>query len=96
MAVYVKLADAQGDYLFKLRIVKLKDESLIGEIGIQGHIGDSTEYAELAVNMMNIIIPEPGKYEFQLYEGENFLHRVTMQAVLAQLEGGTPWPPQSQ
>ena len=27
IAVYVKLADAQGDYLFKLRFVNLRDES---------------------------------------------------------------------
>ena len=95
LAVYVKLADAVGDYLFKLRIVKLKDESLIAELGIQAHIPDASQYSELALNMGNIPLPEPGKYEFQLYAGENFLHRVTMQAVLAQLpQGGPQWPQQ--
>ena len=95
LAVYVKLADAGGDYLFKLRIVKLKDESLIAEIGIQARIIDASNYSELALNMGNISLPEPGKYEFQLYSGENYLHRVTMQAVLAQLpQGGPQWPQQ--
>jgi hypothetical protein len=95
LAVYVKLADAVGDYMFKLRIVKLKDESLIAEIGIKAHIVDAGNYSELALNMGNIAVPEPGKYEFQLYEGENFLHRVTMQVELAQLpQGGPQWPQQ--
>ena len=94
LAVYVKVADAVGDYLFKLRLVKLKDETLIAEAGIQAHIADASQYAELALNMGNIPVPEPGKYEFQLYAGENYLHRVTMNAVLAQLpQGGPQWQP---
>ncbi len=96
LAVYVKLADAIGNYLFKLRIVKLKDESLIAEIGIQAHItSDASQYSELALSIGNIPVPEPGKYEFQLYSGDDYLHRVTMQAVLAQLpQGGPQWPQQ--
>jgi hypothetical protein len=96
LAVYVKLADAIGDYLFRLRIVRLKDEGKIAEIGIQAHIeGESNQYSELALNMGDIPIPEPGKYEFQLYSGEDYLHRITMQAILQQLpQGGPQWPPQ--
>jgi hypothetical protein len=93
LAIYVKLADAVGDYLFKMRIVKLKDESLIAEIGIQAHIESADAYSELALNMEGVPIPEPGKYEFQLYFGESYLHRVTMLANLAQLpQGGPEWP----
>jgi hypothetical protein len=92
LAVYVKLADAVGDYFFKLRLVKLKDESLVTEIGIQANIKDANQYSELALGMSNLPVPEPGKYEFQLYAGDVYLHRVTMQAVLVQ--GGAPWPPQ--
>jgi hypothetical protein len=95
LAIYVKLADAEGDYLFKLRIVNLKDESPIAQIGLQARIPDGGHYTELALNMPNVVnVPEPGKYEFQLYAGEDYLHRVTMQAELAQLpQGGPPWQP---
>ncbi len=96
LAVYVKLADAVGDYLFKLRFVKLKDESLIAEMGIQAKITDSGQYAELAIGLGNLPIPEPGKYEVQLYVDDVYLHRATMQAVLAQLpQGGPQWPQSS-
>jgi len=80
------MSDAAGDYLFKLRLVKLKDEALVAEIGIQASVNDINLYTELALNMANLQFPETGKYEFQLYAGDVYLHRVTMNAILA--EGG--------
>lgn len=93
LAVYIKLADAVGDYFFKLRIVKLKDESLIVEMGIQATVKDESQYTELALPINNIPIPEPGKYEFQLYAGDVYLDRITMQALL--IQGGKQWPQQN-
>jgi hypothetical protein len=94
LAVYVKMADAAGDYFFKLRVVKLKDETLIAEVGIQAHIVDVSQYGELALNLGSIPIPEPGKYEIQLYSGNEYLHRITINALLGQVpQGGLPsWP----
>jgi hypothetical protein len=95
IAIYVKLADAFGKYHFKLRLVKLKDESLVAEIGIDADVKDSAHYSELMLNMGNLPFPEPGKYEFQLYAGDIYLHRVTMQAVSAPLPpGGQLWQQQ--
>ena len=94
LAVYAKFADAVGKYLFKLRIVRLKDEFLVAEMGIEVNIAEAGQYADMAINMGNIPIPEPGKYEFQLYAGDEFLHRITMQVALAQLPGGQQWPQQ--
>jgi hypothetical protein len=97
ISIYVKLADAFGEYHFKLRLVRLKDESLVAEIGIDADVKDSAHYSELALNMGNLPFPEPGKYEFQLYAGDVYLHRVTMQALLTQLpQGGPGWPQQPQ
>jgi len=75
--------------------VNLKNESLLAEIGIQGRIADSTQHSELALNFGNIPIPEEGKYEFQLYAGEEYLHRITMRAVKVQPQGGMQWQPPS-
>jgi uncharacterized protein DUF6941 len=99
IAIYVKLADAFGKYHLKLRLVRLKDESLVAEIGMDAEVKDSEHYTELMLNMGNLPFPEAGKYEFQLYAGDIYLHRVTIQAVLAQLpEGGPSWqqPPKFQ
>jgi len=94
-AVYVKMADAVGDYLFKLRVVKLKDEALIAEIAIQAKIAADNQYGELALNLGGIPLPEAGKYEIQLYAGEEYLHRIVMNVLLAQppqpMTGGQQW-----
>jgi len=86
LAVYIKLIDAEGEYQCKLRLVKLRDESLIAEFGIQVNVRDSSHHAEVALNMGNLPIPEAGKYEFQLYYEEIFLHRVTIDAI--EIRGG--------
>jgi hypothetical protein len=95
IAVYVKLADAAGDYWFNLRIVNLKDESPLAEVRLQAQVPGNEQYTELALNM-SFRVPEQGKYEFQLYADDYYLHRVTMLAELAQLPpGGSPqWQPQ--
>ena len=94
ISVYARLMDGFGKYQFKLRLVKLKDESLIQEITLEGDIKDSMHASELVINMMGITLPEAGKYEFQLYSGEIYLHRATMELSQIQMQGGIPWQPQ--
>ena len=90
-AVYAKLADAQGQYKFRIRLVNLKDESPVADINADMTLPDSTNPAELAINMIGIILPEPGKYEFQLWGNGTYLHRITLNAI----QGGFPWQQQS-
>lgn len=92
LSVYVRIVDVQGLYPFQLRIVKLKDESLIAELKVQGKLPDAMQASELVFNFLGLRIPEEGKYEFQLYTGETYLHRVTL--VASKPQGGTPWQPQ--
>lgn len=81
IGVYAKFADAEGDYLFRLRIVNLKDESLVGELHVQAMIADAMQYSDMALNFGGFQLPEEGKYEFQLFAGDIYLHRVTINAV---------------
>jgi hypothetical protein len=92
LAVYAKLADARGHYDFRLRFVSLKDETtVLPDINIPVDITDPLSPAELAVNLLGVVISEPGKYEFQLWAGETYLHRITLNAILT---GGPQWPQQ--
>jgi len=96
--VYVKLADAIGDYEFRVRLVKLKNESLMHEIKIAVKVPDASPYFEFALNIQGAIqFADEGVYEFQLYSGENYLHRITMQAMKSDIPqaGGNIWPQQS-
>ena len=62
LAVYVKLADVAGDYLFRLRIAKLRDESPLAEIRLDAQVPDTDAYTEMAL-IMSFMVPEQGKYE---------------------------------
>jgi hypothetical protein len=89
LAVYIKLADAHGNYKFRIRLVKLKDETVVADINAEANIVDPTSPTELAINMIGIILPEAGKYEFQLWGNETYLHRITLNANA--IQGGLPW-----
>ncbi len=92
-AVYAKLADAEGQYTFKIRIVNLKDERLLTEIQMQGNVQSRSEPVEVAAYLMGIPIPEPGKYEVQWYADNVYLGRVTLLAFKLD-PGSLPWLPQ--
>ncbi len=93
LAIYAKLVDASGHYDFLIRLVNLKDETKVAELKAQANL-DPRAPSEFAINIIGMVLPEPGKYEFQLYANDTYLHRVTMGAVLVQ--GGTQWlQPQS-
>lgn len=87
LGVYIKLVDVVGKRSFTLRIVKLEDESLVTELKADIELPDESQPAELAINMQNFPFHSRGKYEFQLYAGEVYLHRTTVDAVLLD-EGG--------
>lgn len=93
LSVYVRLVDGLGKYPFKLRLVKLKDETMLADVDVEANITDQTHASELVFNFIGLGIPEAGKYEFQLYTRDIYLHRVTMEAL--QVQGSNlPWPPQ--
>lgn len=93
LSVYVRLVDGLGKYPFKLRVVKLKDETLLADVDVEGDLPDQMHATELVFNFMGFAVPEAGKYEFQLYTRDTYLHRVTME--VSQMQGGIlPWQAQ--
>jgi|SRR5579859_1216191 len=93
-AVYAKLADAEGQYKFKVRVVNLKDEQLLGEMEVGATVQTQTEPVDMAIYLMGIAFPTPGKYEVQLYANEVYLGRVTMRAIqlnVPGIPGVSPW-----
>lgn len=92
IGIYAKLVDAEGNYGVLIRLVNLKDESKVAEMQAEAK-GVKREAAwELALNINGIILPEAGKYEFQLFANDAFLHRVTLNA-LGMPAGGFKWQP---
>jgi len=90
VAVYAKLLDAEGNYDFLIRLVNLRDETKIADVEAKSFALTSATSSELVLNIAGLVLPEPGKYEFQLYANDAYLHRATMNAIL--IQGGPPWP----
>ncbi|MGB2623256.1 MAG: hypothetical protein WA857_15545 [Candidatus Acidiferrum sp.] len=90
-AVYARLADAEGHYKFRLRLVSLKDERLLSEITFEGNVQRREQPAELALYLAGIPLTEPGKYEIQSYADDVFLARTTLNALQISLPGAPPW-----
>jgi hypothetical protein len=94
IALYAKLADAQGKYDLRIRVVRLRDDSVLHNFEMKGtQIASQLQPWDLVINMVGLQLPEPGKYEFQLYANDAYLSRITMQAVKINQPGGTAWPP---
>jgi len=89
ISVYVRLVDGFGRYPIKLRLVKLSDESLIQDVNAEINIVDAMHAWEVVINLVGITLPEAGRYEFQFYTRDIYLHRVTME--VTQVQGGPPW-----
>lgn len=78
-AVYAKLIDAAGSYLFMLRMVNLRDEKPVMDLKTNTFDWkDPRSAMELALNFRGIPISEFGGYEFQLFANEVYVGRATM------------------
>jgi hypothetical protein len=65
--IYAKLADAEGTYTPKVKLVHLEKEQVIVEIGLHPiTIPDRAVAFELALPVPRLPFPFAGKYEFQL------------------------------
>ncbi len=74
MSLDANISDAQGEYVFRLSLQHLKDGREIGAGSTPPlKIPDRLQTAELAFRLQNIVFPEPGKYQFQLFANEDLV-----------------------
>lgn len=68
MAVYVKLTNASGKYIFSLELVDLDNDKVVGKAQINNEIAiiDPLGTHELVFNLNNLKFNYPGKYEFRV------------------------------
>jgi len=90
LSLYVKLLDADGRYDFLIRLVSLADEKEIVKTEARDVLISPPAASEIVLNFAGILLPDSGKYEFQLYGNGIFLHRATMN--VNHLSGGPQWP----
>lgn len=80
VGLYAKLVEGSGLYEIRVRLVNLKDESLVMEIKASAQWNNPDEPMELAFNFAGVPLGAFGTYEFQLYANDIFLGRALLKA----------------
>lgn len=74
LSVYIKFTSAQGKYHFKLELVDISNDKIIGKGEIPGlNVSDKLGSYELAFNLMGLKFGHEGKYEFRIFADNKFL-----------------------
>lgn len=79
LSVYVKLTEARGTYTFRLDLVNLKKDAVIGQGKTPKAISidDPLKSHELVFNLRGLRFSDPGEYEFRMYANDNILAQKT-------------------
>jgi len=73
LAVYAKLADAEGDYAIRLDLVRLDDGHVLAQGTLRATFGSRMTPGELVFNLENLGFERAGRYEFRLYADDRFV-----------------------
>jgi len=79
LAVYVKLTEARGSYKFRLDLVSLKKDTVIGQGSAPQEISitDPLKSHELVFNLRGLRFQDPGEYEFRMYANDKIFAQKT-------------------
>lgn len=70
MGLYFCLTDAEGTYHFDIDLIHLNSEQLVFRATLPNIIiGDRLQISDFGINIPVLILPAPGRYEFQLRMG---------------------------
>ena len=91
----VKLTEAQGDYVFKLEMVRRDDMKTVGEATLPSvNLKGPLEHSELVFHLIGVPLPQPGHYDFRLWANGRFVDskslHVRLTPVGAQPAGADP------
>ena len=72
LSVYIKFTSAKGKYNFRLELVDLSNNKIIGKgATLELDIKDKLNSFELAFNLIGLTFPMEGKYEFNIFADNN-------------------------
>jgi hypothetical protein len=90
LSVYIKLTDAQGGYNFRLELVDLQSDTLIGksEMPEEVRIPSPLDAHELVFNLRGVRFMHAGKYEFRIFANDRIFGQKNL--VVEQVAAGRP------
>ncbi|MFH1505105.1 MAG: hypothetical protein ABIH08_06965 [Candidatus Omnitrophota bacterium] len=84
LSVYIKFTSAQGKYTFRLELVNLANNAIIGKGEIpELNIPDKLGSYELAFNLLGLKFDQEGKYDFRIFADDKFFGNKAFSVVKA-------------
>ncbi|MDD5634395.1 MAG: hypothetical protein PHW46_03865 [Candidatus Omnitrophica bacterium] len=79
LAVYIKLTDAVGKYAFRLELIDLEQDVIIGKAELPKEIviESPLHIHDLVFNLAGLKFPHPGKYEFRIFSNNEICGQKT-------------------
>ncbi len=82
LSVYLKFTSTQGKYVFRLELVDLDKNVIIGKANApELDVPNKLDSYELTFNLENLAFQHPGKYEFRVYAGDAMFASKTFRVV---------------
>ena len=81
-SVYFKFTGAEGRYNFDVRYVQVKANRLLAEAEEQIEVSDRLLSQAIHMKPVPLLVPEEGRYEFQIWANGNFLGATFFDACL--------------
>ena len=91
VAIYVKLADAQGRYTVKIEFRDSADRVVLACEGIAFEAANPLEGVQFGVTTQGLPLEKPGRYQFQLYLNGEYAAAAPLEVL--KLEPRPPAPP---
>jgi hypothetical protein len=90
MSVYIKLTDAQGGYNFRLELVDLQSDVMIGksEMPEEVRVPSPLDAHELVFNLRGVRFMHAGKYEFRIFANDKIFGQKKL--VVEQVDANRP------
>lgn len=79
LSVYIKMTEGQGVYRFRLELIDLRSDKVVGkgEIPKDIHITSPLTAHELVFNLRSIKFEHPGEYEFRIFGNDKIFGQKT-------------------
>jgi len=81
MSLYLKVTDAEGDYDTEVRYIQMSTGKLLAKAKGKLHATDKHSSLDLLIDFPPLLIPEEGRYEFQLWANSVFLGTTSIDVV---------------
>ena len=81
VGIYMKLSDAEGEYLIRVEFSDSNNKKLAIFQGIKINVLSRLASPEIGIQTNNLPIPKPGRYSFDLYFNDEFVQSIPLEVM---------------